>query len=71
MQAPFSFPGGGLIIRFSNPSASYLADITCTQVLVGADATDPSGFFVQRALNDPDGVSPWITQAMATSAGFS
>src|SRR5665809_153757 len=25
-EAPFSFPGGGLIIRFSDPSPSYAAD---------------------------------------------
>jgi hypothetical protein len=58
-QAPFSFPGGGLIIRFSDPSTSYAADATCDQVLVGALSTDTSGFFVRRAFADPDGVFPW------------
>jgi hypothetical protein len=57
--AGFDFPGGGLIIRFSNPSAGYLGDITCTQVLVGAGASDSSGFFVERSLADPDGAPPW------------
>jgi hypothetical protein len=60
-QAPFSFPGGGLIIRFSDPSTSYAADTTCDQVLVGASSTDTSGFFVRRAFADPDGVFPWAS----------
>ena len=55
----FKFPGGGLVIRFSNPSAAYRADDTCDQVLVGASASDPSGFFVGRAGADDDGVFPW------------
>ncbi len=58
-QAPFSFPGGGLIIRFGNPSPTYVTDATCTGNLVGANATDPSGLFVERAFRDPDGFAPW------------
>jgi len=58
-QAPFSFSGGGLIIRISNPSAAYAMDATCSSVLVHADSSDPSGFFVGRRFNDPDGASPW------------
>jgi hypothetical protein len=58
-EAPFSFPGGGLIIRFSDPSTSYEADTSCDQVLVGASSTDTSGFFVRRAFKDADGVAPW------------
>jgi Ca2+-binding RTX toxin-like protein len=58
-EAPFSFPGGGLIIRFANPSASYIADTTCSSVLVNADATDSSGMFVGRAFQDADGGYPW------------
>jgi hypothetical protein len=61
VQAPFSFPGGGLVIRFSNPSAAFAADNTCPTVdsLVGADATDTSGFFVDRFMMDPDGLAPF------------
>ena len=55
----FSFGGGGLIIRFSNPSATFAADTTCDQVLVSGDATDTSGYFVKRLLRDSDGDSPW------------
>jgi Ca2+-binding RTX toxin-like protein len=57
--APFSFPGGGLIIRFSNPSPSYAADPAGGGNITGASSTDPSGFFVRRAFSDPDGVAPW------------
>src|SRR5262249_36222226 len=58
-QAPFNFAGGGLIIRFSNPSASYQTDTTCTGDLVGAPATDPSGRFVERFYTDADGLPPY------------
>jgi hypothetical protein len=58
-ESPFSFAGGGLIIRFSNPSASYLLDDTCTQTVVGALSSDPSGFFAGRAFTDADGEAPW------------
>jgi hypothetical protein len=58
-EAPFSFPGGGLIIRFSDPSTAYAADNTCTSVLNAANASDTSGFFVRRAFQDPDGQYPW------------
>ncbi len=69
-EAPFSFPGGGLIIRFSNPSAAYLADTTCDQVLVNADSTDTSGYFVQRFYNDADGVSPWDNPSTGSIGAF-
>ena len=62
VEAPFSFPGGGLIIRFSNPSAGYLADGTCTQVLVWGEAADTSGYFVKRVYFDANGVYPWDYQ---------
>jgi hypothetical protein len=56
----FAFPGGGLLIRFSDPSPAFAADLTCDASLTGAvDGTDASGFFVARRFSDPDGVSPW------------
>jgi hypothetical protein len=58
-QAPFSFPGGGLIIRFSDPSPAYAADNTCTGNVVYGNANDTSAFFVLRSSADPDGVFPW------------
>ena len=58
-EAPFSFPGGGLLIRFSHPSVGFLADATCTQTVVTGSAGDQSGFFVERAVKDADGVAPW------------
>ena len=69
-QAPFSFPGGGLIIRFSNPSAAHLADVTCDQIVVTAQSTDSSGFFVQRAFADADGAFQWDTQTQESIGGF-
>jgi hypothetical protein len=59
-QAPFNFPGGGLITRFSNPSASYALDATCNLVAYdGVTSFDTSGFFVERFIADPDGTAPW------------
>lgn len=59
-EAPFSFAGGGLIIRFSNASVAYAGDITCTPVAYdGFTATDTSGFFVERLAHDADGAAPW------------
>ena len=66
-EAPFSFPGGGLIIRFSDPSPSYAADDTCTGNLVYGNSTDTSAFFVRRAYEDPDGVFPWSAQFFPVS----
>lgn len=57
--APFSFPGGGLIIRFSNSSPTYAADGTCTGNIVAGSGTDTSGFFVKRSVRDADGTAPW------------
>ena len=59
VEAPFVFPGGGLIIRFSNPSAAYALYDQCDQVLVNADSSDTSGFFVLRYFLDPDGLPPY------------
>ena len=74
--APFSFPGGGLIIRVSNPSPTYAADSSFTPNLGGGAASDPSGFFLERSTSDPDGVAPWnnsggdnISSFRVTTAG--
>jgi hypothetical protein len=61
-QAPFSFPGGGLIIRFGNPSAAYVSGGTGTPNLVAGTSTDPSGLFVKRGYTDSDGTAPWSSQ---------
>ena len=58
-QAAFDFPGGGLIIRISNPGPSFLPDQTCDGQLVGNVSTDSSGRFVERVFNDVDGAAPW------------
>jgi hypothetical protein len=60
-SSAFDFPGGGLLIRFSNPASAFASDITCDATLVNGASTDPSGFFVERAFLDDDGASPWDT----------
>jgi hypothetical protein len=67
-ETPFSFPGGGLIIRFSNPGPAYQLDNTCDQVMVRGSADDASGFFVARATSDADGVAPWTTSPGSVGA---
>jgi hypothetical protein len=69
-QANFNFPGGGLIIRFSNPSAAYQTDSSCAQVTVTADSTDSSGYFVKRFYNDGDGLPPYSGESTTDIGGF-
>jgi len=68
--APFSFPGGGLIIRFSNPSLEYQQNTECDQVLVRADSTDSSGNFVIRFFGDSDGLPPYDDDGETNIGGF-
>ena len=70
--APFSFPGGGLIIRFSNPSARYQLDagLNCDQVLVNAATSDSSGNFVMRFFRDGDGLPPYDEDGDDSIGGF-
>jgi hypothetical protein len=67
---PFSFPGGGLIIRFSNPSPSFSTDTTGTLVLVPATASDSSGNFVKRFFADADGLPPYDNSGTDDIGGF-
>jgi hypothetical protein len=69
-EAPFSFPGGGLIIRFSDPSPSFAADNTPTSNLVFGNSNDTSGFFVRRAIADADGVFPWPNSDTSSIGAF-
>lgn len=60
VDSTFSFPGGGLIIRFSNGSDTYRDDnMTCEQIGVVANSNDTSGNFLLAFWADDDGVSPW------------
>ena len=68
--APFSFPGGGLIIRFSNPSASYATDNACDEVLETTGATDTSNHFVKRFFADADGLPPYDNSSTTAIGGF-
>jgi hypothetical protein len=69
-EAPFSFPGGGLIIRFSNPSAAYQLNTNCDQVLVHGNSADTSGFFVKRFWSDPDGQPPYDFEDLEDIGAF-
>lgn len=69
VQAPFSFPGGGLVIRFSNPNAGFLNDATPDN-LVGANSMDTSGFFVARFIQDADGLAPFDGETPGDIGGF-
>jgi hypothetical protein len=71
LQAPFNFPGGGLIIRISNPSASFAVDNGhCDGALVHGDSSDPSGYFLERFYNDSDGVPPYDESDSQNIGGF-
>ncbi len=64
VDSAFDFPGGGLIIRFSNGSAAYRADNdTCDQVGVVATSNDGSENFVVSFWKDEDGIAPWSPDA--------
>lgn len=43
----YSFPGGGLIIKFQAVTP-FTLDVTCTQVLMSTDSSDASGYFAYR-----------------------
>jgi hypothetical protein len=65
-QAPFNFPGGGLIIRFSNPGSQLAADTGGPGAFTnGGDNADTSGLFVERFVRDMDGVYPWTGDTYA------
>ena len=75
VENAFSFPGGGLIIRFSNPSASFQADDTCSgasdgRKIVHGDADDSSGFFVARFTRDTNGAFPWDNEGTESIGAF-
>jgi hypothetical protein len=71
-QAPFNFPGGGLLIRFGNPAGAFATDSNATGV-GGSDnvalPTDPSGYFVGRDVRDADGGAPWTGDFYADGVG--
>ncbi len=70
VDAAFDFPGGGLIIRFSNTAGPYDLYVDCAQVLVNASAADPSGFFITRYFGDPDGIPPYNFSDGESIGGF-
>jgi|SRR5262245_1083200 len=53
-EAPFVFPGGGLIVGFSGSPPAGFPDNTCDGSLVLTTATDPSGFFYGRFFFRPE-----------------
>jgi hypothetical protein len=71
VATPYSFPGGGLIIKFTNRSPAF-TDGTSTQVFLDRQTTgaDPSGQFAHWFAQDPDGAPPWSLLAQDRIAGF-
>jgi hypothetical protein len=69
-EAPFSFPGGGLIIRFSNPSASYLAGDTRDQIVVTACRPTAAGSSSGGRSPTPTGSFPGTRRRWSRSAAF-
>jgi hypothetical protein len=67
-ETPFSFSGGGLILRFSNPSAAFAADSVCSGLVAGT--TVAGGFFVSRSFADADGAPPWQNETTDGLAAF-
>ncbi len=53
-EAPFSFPGGGLIVGFGGSPPGAYADADCNQVLVHTDCSDASGHFYARFFFEAD-----------------
>jgi len=69
VDTPFTFSGGGLIIRF-NATGDFAGDNRGNQVLVFSDADDPSGYFVQRFYGDADGEYPYDGSDGGTIGNF-
>jgi uncharacterized repeat protein (TIGR01451 family) len=60
VEDSFSSTGSSIVLRFSNPSANYALDETCTQVGVTAIPTqDTSVQFAAAFFGDADGLPPW------------
>lgn len=53
-EAPFSFPGGGLLVGFQGSPPATFADLTPDGFVAGARCTDPSGQLHARFLGLPD-----------------
>jgi hypothetical protein len=53
-EAPFVFPGGGLLVGFQGSPPATFADISPDGFLAGARCTDPSGQLHARFLGFPD-----------------
>lgn len=71
-QAPFNFPGGGLLIRFGNAAGAFATDSNLTGIGGSGNvalATDPSGYFVGRDVRDTDGAAPWTGDFYADGIG--
>lgn len=70
--APFDFPGGGLLIRFSHPGGAFAGDLDAggSGVAPYAGPSDSSGHFVEEEIRDPDGVYPWTGDTYPFISGF-
>ena len=53
-DAPFSFPGGGLLIGFQSAPPAVEVDVSCEEVLVTTDTNDANPSFYARFFNKQD-----------------
>ncbi len=71
VEQPFSFAGGGLVIRFQNSSPTFLMDETCNQVgVVGNADFDANPAFVTAFFSDDDGLFPYDDELPDIINGF-
>jgi hypothetical protein len=70
-EAPFSFPGNGLIIRLSNPAGAFAMDASCPGegLHQAGDASDASGYFVKEAWGN-SGQPPWQAESTVGIPAF-
>ena len=65
----FSFNGGGLVIRVSNPAGTYASDRSCVGAVAGGNR-GANRFFLNRFYADPDGAFPWRNKGNVQIAAF-
>ena len=72
VAVPYTFPGGGLIIKFSNKGTALAGDGVASDVFQNLQTTtaDSSGLFAFRFAQDADGAPPWSLQDTDRISGF-
>lgn len=71
VEQAFSFPGGGLIINFSNPGVNFVNDGTCGDGhVVSTTSSDPSDYFAWGYFRDQLIVGSSVGTRTAPIGGF-